>query len=289
LLSLLAVQEMTVAELTLALDLGQSRVSTHLGKLREGGLVRDRRSGAATFYGLNQGGMPEAARRAWELVSGEVSDAVLEADHARADHVIGAREGEALDAFAGRMERHYSPGRTWEALARGLVGLVHLGNVLDVGGGDGTVAELIVGRARSITVVDRSERMIEAARARLGHHPRARVVLADAHELPFADASFDQVLLFHLLTMAKTPARVLAEAARVLRPKGEIVAVTLDAHEASDVTAGYGELHPGFSPAKLGKLLEKAGLEVERCEVTSRERRLPNFRVVTAFAKKVGA
>jgi len=33
-------------------------------------------------------------------------------------------------------------------------------------------------------------------------------------------------------------------------------------------------------------LLEKAGLTVEQCAVTSREKRAPQFEVVTAFARK---
>ena len=41
LLALLGREELTVAELTGVTQLSQSRVSTHLGKLREAGFVRD--------------------------------------------------------------------------------------------------------------------------------------------------------------------------------------------------------------------------------------------------------
>ncbi|HEY4121024.1 MAG TPA: metalloregulator ArsR/SmtB family transcription factor, partial [Byssovorax sp.] len=136
LLSLLASDELSVAELVTILDLGQSRVSTHLGRLREAGVVRDRRAGASTFYALNAAAMPAAARRAWEFVAAEVDDPVLAADRERCAAVLTARAKAAgLDALAGQMERHYTPGRTWEALARGFVGLMNLGDVLDVGGG----------------------------------------------------------------------------------------------------------------------------------------------------------
>jgi len=50
LLHLLGPRELTVGELTQATGLGQSRVSTHLGRLREQGLVRDRRDGTYVFY-----------------------------------------------------------------------------------------------------------------------------------------------------------------------------------------------------------------------------------------------
>jgi ArsR family transcriptional regulator len=250
-------------------------------------VVRDRRSGASVFYALNDQRMPAAARTAWEIVSAAVDDPVLAADRARCESVLAARAKVAgLDAIAGQMERHYTPGRTWEALARGFVGLMRLGDVLDVGAGDGAVAELVAARARSVTVVDRSERMVDAARARLGRLANARAVLGDACALPFDPASFDEVLLLHVLTMVQAPNRALAEAARVLRPGGDVVVVTLDAHEATDVSAAYGEVHPGFSPAKLKRALATAGLAVSRCEVTSREKRAPHFRVISAFARK---
>src|ERR1700681_1892138 len=103
LLALLATDELTVAEIVAVTQLAQSSVSTHLGKLREAGLVRDRRSGASTCYALNEGAMPAPARRVWELVRGEVRDALLEGDRQRAAKVARARDGSGRwpDAVAG--------------------------------------------------------------------------------------------------------------------------------------------------------------------------------------------
>src|SRR5256885_6294705 len=91
LLALLAAQELTVAELTSITELGQSRVSTHLGKLREAGLVRDKRGGASTYYSLANGEMPGQARKLWELVSGALDDAQLAADKQRCAAQLRAR------------------------------------------------------------------------------------------------------------------------------------------------------------------------------------------------------
>jgi ArsR family transcriptional regulator len=52
------------------------------------------------------------------------------------------------------------------------------------------------------------------------------------------------------------------------------------------VTESYGHLVPGFEPAELQKMLRRAGLTVETCEVTSRERKKPYFEVISAFARK---
>jgi ArsR family transcriptional regulator len=286
LMALLAQQELTVVELTEITQLGQSRVSTHLGKLREAGVLRDRKAGASTYYSLNDGAMPPEARKVWALVRDEIRDAVLDADAKRCAAILRAREAPWPASVAGEMERHYSPGRTWEALARGLIGLLRAGDVLDVGSGDGAVAQLLAPRARSIVCLDHSAKMIDAARERLARAKNATCVVGDARELPFGADSFDQVLLFNVLLHVDDPARAVHEAARVLRPSGDVAIVTLAAHDHADATAAYGHLHAGFTPAAVKKMLQKAGLTVLQCDVTSREKRLPYFDVITASASK---
>ncbi len=92
LMALLEAEELSVAELVSITELAQSSVSTHLGRLREAGLLRDRRLGASTFYTLNEGNMPEAAKQLWSLVRGEIKDTVLEGDKGRGGDVHKPRE-----------------------------------------------------------------------------------------------------------------------------------------------------------------------------------------------------
>ena len=289
LVALLARHRLTVAELVGITQVPQSRVSTHLARLREAGVVRDRRNGTSSVYGLNDGSMPADAARVWALVQERVEDAVLEADRTRAETLVRARQrGGWPDAVAGEMERHYSPGRTWEATAHALPGLMRLGDVLDAGSGDGTIAELLAPRSRSFTCLDRSERMLRAAGARLSGVPVVRIVRGDVQALPAADGSFDHVLLLNVLASVEAPQRAFAEAARVLRRGGDLTVVTLEAHRHAELTATYGHVHPGFRPATLRRWLAASGLGVDRCAVTSRERREPHFSVLTAFARKTG-
>lgn len=291
LLALLAERELSVAELTQITELGQSRVSTHLGRLRDAGVLRDRRDGASVRYALREGGLPEEIERAWSVVARDLGDPLLEADRRRCEALLRARDRGAqwADTVAGEMERHYSPGRTWEALARGFLGLAELGDVLDAGSGDGAVAQLLAGSARSVTCLDRNPRMASAARARLRELEHVRVLVGDVEAIPVPDARFDQALLYNVLACVPQPARAVAELARVLRPGGRLVVVTLDAHAHPDVTAPYGHVHAGFKPPALRRLLARAALEVERCEITSRERREPHFQIVTAVARRPAA
>ena len=81
-----------------------------------------------------------------------VGDA-LTGDRRGLDSLIRGRAGSRswADSVAGQMERHYSPGRTWQATLRGLLGLVQLGRALDVASGDCAIAELLAPRAERIT------------------------------------------------------------------------------------------------------------------------------------------
>src|SRR5438270_10224382 len=95
LLALLADNELTVNELTSVTELGQSRVSTHLGRLREAGLVRDHRVGGSTFYRMANGEMPAEARKLWTLVAEGLDDTQLEADRQRCAALLRARRAGA--------------------------------------------------------------------------------------------------------------------------------------------------------------------------------------------------
>lgn len=286
LLSLLGREQLTVAELTDATRLVQSRVSTHLAKLREAGLLRLRRAGASTYYALDEAGMGDEARRLWTLLSESVDDALLAEDRRRLRESRAQSGGTWADSVAGRMERHYSPGRTWEAAARSLVGLARLGDVLDIASGDGALAELIAPRARSVTCLDLSAHVARAGARRVAGRAAVRFLAGDMHALPLPDAAFDAVLLVNSLSYAGDPPRAVAEAVRVLRPGGALVATALRSHGHAAVAAAFDHVQSGFQPARLRTLFERAGCDVSFCDVTSRERRPPHFEVVTLYAER---
>ena len=282
LMSLLEGEELTVAELTRITRLAQSRVSTHLGRLREANLLRDRKAGASTYYSVNPS-MPAAALSAWALVRDSAEDPLLDQDAER----LKERHRTWADAVAGQMERHYSPGRTWQATLRGLLGLLKLGHVLDVASGDCALAELIAPRATTVTCLDSSATVLKAGRRRLRHlDGRVGFRRGDMHALPFPDATFDHVLLLACLSYAADPQRAVAEAARVLKPGGDLVAVTLRKHGHQELVERYDQLQYGFEVEPLRAMLSAAGLDIALCEVTSRERRSPHLEVITVHATK---
>ena len=91
--------------------------------------------------------------------------------------------------------------------------------VLDVATGPGWVAAQAAERGASVVGVDVAEAMIARARSA---HPGLEFRRADAHELPFADASFDAVVGNLVVMHLSRPERAMAEFARVLRPGGRL-------------------------------------------------------------------
>ncbi len=283
--ALLRERELRVTDLVRVTGISQSGVSTHLGRLREAGFVRDRREGSQSFYALAVDGLSGTARAVLDEAAAS-ADPTLEGDQRRLLELDAERRGGLPDSFAGEMDRHYSPGRTWHSLAVGVAALLRLGDVLDVGSGDGSAAGTFAPYCRSLTCIDVSSRMIDAARDRLAKHSHVSAQVADVHDLPFRASSFDSVVMFHTLTYAERPARALEECARVLRPGGRIVLLSLDQHKQRDITAPYGERHPGFSARGIRALLSRAGLAVAFSDVACREAKKPHFRVVLAIADK---
>jgi ArsR family transcriptional regulator len=290
LLLLLDREELSVAELSAITQLAQPRVSTHLAKLKEAGLVNDRRQGVFVYYRM-AGRIEDASLSAmWEVLRANTEDPVIVQDLERVPQVLHARDGEGnwADSVAGDMERHYSPGRTWEATTRALAQLLKLNDVLDIASGDGVLAELLAPHARKIVCLDISKRVVTAGKKRLSAFPHVDFELGDMHDLPVADASFDTVLLMHALTYTRRPEEVFAEASRVLRPGGQLLAVTLKKHKHEKAVAPFNHLNLGFSTSGLEKSCLKAGLEPVFSEVTAVEKRAPNFAIITLLANKTG-
>ncbi|MEO7065642.1 MAG: metalloregulator ArsR/SmtB family transcription factor [Rhodanobacter sp.] len=287
LLALLEREELTVAELAAVLHLAQPRVSTHLAKLKEAGLVRDRRAGVSAYYRANNEG-DEAQHNLLNSLRESIDDALLREDSARLPDVLAhrAREEGWADTVAGDMERHYSPGRTWETLARSLLQLLATGDVLDIASGDGVTAELLAPHAHSIVCVDSSERVVEAAAKRLATFTNVEVRQGDMHALDLGKQRFDLVLMLHALTYAEHPAMAVAEAARVLRPGGRLLAVTLGKHDHRAVVEPFDHRNLGFRSEQLAGFARAAGLEVSSCTRLSRERKAPHFEVVSLLACK---
>ena len=116
--------------------------------------------------------------------------------------------------------------RTQELLQRHLPGPP--ARVLDAGGGPGAYASWLTGLGSEVHLLDLIDLHVEQALAQ--EPPPSTAVVGDARELPFADASFDAVLLLgplYHLQEHDDRLRVLREGRRVLRPGGLLAAAAI--------------------------------------------------------------
>jgi SAM-dependent methyltransferase len=112
---------------------------------------------------------------------------------------------------------------------------ITIGPILDLGGGNGTLAKLLSRHGRSTVVVDRADYVRSAPRP---------AVQADATRLPFRAECFAAVAALWMLYYLDRPEDALIEAARVLRTGGIFVACTSSRYndpEIASVLPGWGE------------------------------------------------
>jgi demethylmenaquinone methyltransferase/2-methoxy-6-polyprenyl-1,4-benzoquinol methylase len=111
--------------------------------------------------------------------------------------------------------------RLWKRTLARRVRHVH-GQVVDLAGGTGDVARLLLGPGRDVTVCDPSLAMMQVGQRRAGAE-RLRWLEGEAENLPLADASVDLLTVSFGLRNATHLEKALAEALRVLKPGGRFV------------------------------------------------------------------
>jgi ubiquinone/menaquinone biosynthesis C-methylase UbiE len=142
--------------------------------------------------------------------------------------------------------------REWGLVGRGR-------DLLDIGCGIGRFEEALAGEAASVVGIDVSGGMIAEARARCADLPNVRLLQCSGRDLAmFGDASFDLVFSVdafpYLVQSGMTlAARHVAEAARVLRPAGDLL--ILNFSYRGDLAADRVE---------VARLAAASGLEVVR-------------------------
>jgi DNA-binding transcriptional ArsR family regulator len=163
-LLLVAREELSVAELQDILNMGQSRISTHLAQLKSAGLVEDRRQGKGSLYKMSNGKSKTFERLLDVLrdASNELPEAAHDSDALRL--VLRRRQDKMrayFDELAGKFGRHYVPGRSWKGLAETLLALMPPMVIADLGAGEGTFSQLLARRAKKVIAIDNSEKMVE--------------------------------------------------------------------------------------------------------------------------------
>lgn len=166
-------------------------------------------------------------------------------------------------------------------------------NVLEIGVGNGSHAELLAAHAREFTGIDLTEYGVHSTseRMRLFGRDNAKIIRMNAEELEFADNSFDFIWSWGVIHHSANPRAILSEIARVLKPSGTFKAMvyyrSFWSYYAFGLLAGLGKgyffkddsLHEAvqkitdgaiaryYTPTEWRNELEAAGLSVDETRI----------------------
>ena len=291
LMALLDREELSVNELQEVTRLGQSRISTHLGQLQEAGLIQSRREGKRTFYKLNGASRKETESLVSLAVSGGRELPEFAEDEVNLRRTVALRKEQAQVFFnqvAGRFDRSYGPGRSWQAFGHLLLRIVPHVDIADLGSGEGLISELLARRARKVIAVDNSEKIINfgAEKARKSGLKNLEFRLGDLETPPINPGSVDIAVLSQALHHAEEPARAIGSANKILRPGGQILILDLLEHNFDEARALYGDRWLGFKTSDLHRWLETAGFRKIEISVVAREDQPPHFETILAAGEK---
>ena len=137
------------------------------------------------------------------------------------------------DRNAGRYDRFMRKDRAAYEKMYGLIRPVVKGKtVLELAAGTGLIAKNIVNAAAHIEASDTSAEMIREAKRR-NHSAKLHFSVQDMFRLPYADKSFEVVIVSNALHIVPQPEKALAEIHRVLRDDGVLIAPTFTHAENS--------------------------------------------------------
>lgn len=132
-------------------------------------------------------------------------------------------------------------------------------SVLEVACGHGPGLGLMARAASRLVAGDYTDRLLRFARRQYG--PRVPLVRLDAERLPFADRSFDVILLFEAVYYLRDPSRFLEECRRLLQPRGTVLLCSVNpavtAFNPSPFSTRY------YSAPELRHLFQAHGFDVE--------------------------
>jgi SAM-dependent methyltransferase len=147
--------------------------------------------------------------------------------------------------------------------------------ILEVGCGSGYYTRELVLRGAKLTATEYAPSPLAQAKRNVGElAAKVEFVLEDAQRLTFDDMRFDKVLLSEVIEHVPEPERAVAEAARVLRPGGLLVASTPSRFSPLNLAYGvkrrirryaFNEHLHEFTPGSFQRLLARH-LEVESLE-----------------------
>ncbi len=226
LVAICRIAECSVSELTSITGLSQPRISQHVKQLCDASLLERFKDGHFVYYrAIVDGAKPQ--RQLLALLPDDEPQFAADLNKLRSLREASHQPVEPMSA---------SDRSLYQVLVE--LSVAHpLGDLLDIGCGQGRILKLLASRAhRCVGVdIDSDARRLARAEVLLAGSPNTTLRQGDMTALPFADEEFDTVILDDVLGGAKHPDAAVAEAKRVLKPSGRLL--VLEQVDAASQTA----------------------------------------------------
>ena len=179
------------------------------------------------------------------------------------------------DRNAGLYDRFMrKDGAAYEMMYEMIQPVVRHKTVLELATGTGLIAKHIVNAAALVEATDASAEMIAEAK-RDNHSAKLHFSVQDMFRLPYADKSFDVVIVSNALHVVPRPEKALAEIRRVLKDDGVLIAPTFT-HAGNSFTgkvraffmrmAGF-PLHSRWTSEEYLRFLRQNGWSVRKSTI----------------------
>ncbi|HEV2595310.1 MAG TPA: metalloregulator ArsR/SmtB family transcription factor [Sphingomicrobium sp.] len=272
-LALLRLMELSVGELAQVLGQSQPRVSRHLKILADAGVLERRKEGSWVFLTLAHADRVEPLFAIIDSWADGATAALFASDAARTETVRTERADAAGRYFTGHAQvwdqirsLHVAESEVERAIDRVLGGRT-LGRLVDIGTGTGRMIELFGPRSSQAIGIDRSSEMLRLARVKLeAAGISSSLRQGDMYALPLLDHSADNIIIHQVLHYAHSPAKAIAEAARVLAPGGTLLVVDFAAHEREELRERDAHIRLGFEDEVMRTWFASAGLAIDHVE-----------------------
>ncbi len=140
-------------------------------------------------------------------------------------------------------------------------------NILEIGAGTGHWTQFLSSNGFTVTGIDVAEKMLEQAHKK--NIPNASFQAVSAEELPFDNASIENVIAITSLEFIENQEKAVSEIFRVLKPGGHFIIGGLNAQASLQKSRQSDPVFKNarfFTPKSLFQLLEKFGTPtVEGC------------------------
>jgi ubiquinone/menaquinone biosynthesis C-methylase UbiE len=256
-------QELSVNEIVVLMNMGQSGISRHLKILTDAEILKCRRDGVWAFYSVSDKSATRKFIKSIQYLFKK--DPALKQDLIRASHMIEERNVRTRQFFN-------SIATDWDLLKKEIIGDFDLNisiskeiepcsTVVDLGCGTGELMIHLKQKAQKVIGVDSSARMLEETKKRLlveNGVPDLR--LGELEHLPLSDGEAECAIISMVLHHISAPVIAIAETYRILQPGGTLIIADLDKHNNEALRKSYGDRWLGFHPDEIKDFLQTTGL-----------------------------